>query len=67
MSLSETTAKLQISIDTIWVLITSFLVFFMQIGFAMLEADLSCQRGIVNVLLENSINVAVTLLSAGKN
>jgi ammonia channel protein AmtB len=39
----------------------------MQIGLAMLEADLICQRGIVNVLLENSTNVAVTILSAGKN
>jgi hypothetical protein len=39
----------------------------MQMGFAMLDADLICQRGIVNVLLENSINVAVTLLSEGKN
>lgn len=67
MSLSETTAKLQISIDTIWVLITSFLVFLMQIGLAMLEADLICQRGIVNVLLENSTKVAGTILSAGKN
>ncbi|WP_414576415.1 ammonium transporter [Anabaena sp. CCY 9402-a] len=61
-SLSETTIKLQISIDTIWVLITGFLVFFMQTGFAMLEAGFSQQKGVVNALLENFVDAAVTIL-----
>jgi Amt family ammonium transporter len=61
-SLSETTIKLQISIDTIWVLITGFLVFFMQAGFAMLEAGFSQQKGVVNALLENFVDAAVTIL-----
>lgn len=61
-SLSETTTKLQISIDSIWVLITRFLVFFMQTGFAMLEAGFNRQRDVVNALLENFINAAVTIL-----
>ncbi len=38
----------------------------MQIGFAMLEAGLSCPRGVVNALLENFINIAVTILVSGK-
>ncbi|QLE56141.1 ammonium transporter [Nostoc sp. TCL26-01] len=62
-SLSETTTKLQISIDTTWVLLTGFLVFFMQTGFAMLEAGLIRQRGVVNALLENFIDAAVTILA----
>lgn len=61
-SLAETTAKLQISIDTTWVLLTGFLVFFMQTGFSMLEAGLLRQRGVVNALLENFIDAAVTIL-----
>ncbi len=61
-SLSETTTKLQISINTVWVLITGFLVFFMQTGFAMLEAGLIRQRSVVNTLLENFIDAAVTIL-----
>jgi ammonium transporter, Amt family len=61
-SLSETTTKLQISIDTTWVLLTGFLVFFMQTGFAMLEAGLLRQRGVVNALLENFVDAAVTIL-----
>jgi len=61
-SLSKTTTNLQISIDTTWVLITGFLVFFMQTGFAMLEAGLIRQRGVVNALLENFIDAGVTIL-----
>jgi Amt family ammonium transporter len=61
-SLAETTTKLQISIDTTWVLLTGFLVFFMQTGFSMLEAGLLRQRGVVNALLENFIDAAVTIL-----
>ncbi|MFB8788940.1 MAG: ammonium transporter [Potamolinea sp.] len=61
-SLAKTTTNLQVSIDTTWVLITGFLVFFMQTGFAMLEAGLIRQRGVVNALLENFIDAAVTIL-----
>ena len=62
-SLSQTTTNLQLSINTIWVLLTGFLVFFMQTGFAMLEAGLMGQRGVVNALLENFIDAAVTILA----
>ncbi|MEA5620367.1 ammonium transporter [Cronbergia sp. UHCC 0137] len=61
-SLADTTTKLQISIDTTWVLLTGFLVFFMQTGFSMLEAGLLRQRGVVNALLENFVDAAVTIL-----
>jgi Amt family ammonium transporter len=61
-SLAKTTTNLQVSIDTTWVLLTGFLVFFMQTGFAMLEAGLIRQRGVVNALLENFIDAAVTIL-----
>jgi Amt family ammonium transporter len=39
-SLAKTTTNLQVSIDTTWVLLTGFLVFFMQADFALLEAGL---------------------------
>ncbi|AUT03320.1 ammonium transporter [Nostoc sp. CENA543] len=58
----EKIEALRFSIDTIWVLITGFLVFFMQAGFAMLEAGFSRQRGVVNALVENFIDAAVTIL-----
>src|SRR5581483_10736796 len=39
-------------INTIWVLVTAFLVFFMQAGFMALEAGFARSRETVNVLLE---------------
>ncbi len=38
--------------NTVWVLVTAFLVFFMQAGFMMLEAGFARTRETVNVLLE---------------
>lgn len=40
------------AINTTWVLVAAFLVFFMQAGFMMLEAGFARQRETVNVLLE---------------
>ncbi|WP_434684680.1 ammonium transporter [Pseudanabaena minima] len=62
-SLTKNTGTLKLSVDTGWVLITGFLVFFMQCGFAMLEAGLVRQTGVVNTLTENFIDAAVTLLA----
>jgi Amt family ammonium transporter len=38
--------------NTAWVLVTAFLVFFMQAGFMMLEAGFARTREVVNILLE---------------
>ncbi len=59
-SLEATTAGLQVSIDTTWVLVASFLVFFMQCGFAMLEAGFIRQTAVVNALVENFMDAALT-------
>ncbi len=40
------------AINTVWVLVTAFLVFFMQAGFMALEAGFARSRETVNVLLE---------------
>ncbi|MEE3715633.1 ammonium transporter [Tumidithrix elongata RA019] len=61
-SLTKTTTDMKVSIDTTWVLISGFLVFFMQCGFAMLEAGLVRQTGVVNTLIENFIDAATTIL-----
>ena len=62
-SVSKTTGELRLSIDTGWVLVTGFLVFFMQCGFAMLEAGLVRQTGVVNILAISFVDSAVTLLT----
>ena len=38
--------------NTAWVLVAAFLVFFMQAGFMMLEAGFARTREVVNILLE---------------
>ena len=53
---------LAVSIDSTWVLLTGFLVFFMQTGFALLEAGLIRQKGVVNALLENFIDAGLTAI-----
>ena len=41
------------SVDTIWVLITAGLVFFMQAGFAMVEAGFTRSKNTANILMKN--------------
>ncbi|QPC84613.1 ammonium transporter [Phototrophicus methaneseepsis] len=60
---AETVTALQVSLDTTWVLITAFLVFFMQCGFAMLEAGFIRHTGVVNALLENFMDAGLTGLA----
>jgi len=51
--------SLKIGIDTAWVLLTGFLVFFMQLGFAILETGMIRQTAAVNGLLENFLEAGV--------
>ncbi len=53
----------QSAVDTTWVLVTGFLVFFMQCGFAMLETGLIRQTSAVNALLENFIDASLTAVA----
>ena len=47
------------AINTMWVLITAFLVFFMQAGFMFLEAGFARTRETVNVLLEGVVDTCL--------
>lgn len=51
---------LKVSVDTVWLMLTGFLVFFMQAGFAMLEVGMVRQKGAVNALLENFMDAGLT-------
>ncbi|HEX2621629.1 MAG TPA: hypothetical protein VHL11_15835, partial [Phototrophicaceae bacterium] len=50
---------IKIAIDTSWVLLTGFLVFFMQLGFAILETGMIRQTSAVNALLENFLEAGI--------
>jgi Amt family ammonium transporter len=45
--------------NTLWVLVTAFLVFFMQAGFMMLEAGFARSRETVNILLEGIVDTCL--------
>lgn len=56
---AEDITSIKIGIDTVWVLLTGFLVFFMQLGFAILETGMIRQTAGVNALLENFLEAGV--------
>lgn len=48
-----------INLDTVWILITAFLVFFMQAGFAMVETGFTRAKNSVNILMKNLIDFCI--------
>jgi len=53
----------KVILDTMWVLITGMLVFFMNLGFAMVEAGFTRSKNTVNILSKNFIVFAVSSVS----
>jgi Amt family ammonium transporter len=51
---------LKVGIDTVWVLVTAMLVFFMNLGFACVESGFCRAKNAVNILSKNFIVFAVT-------
>ncbi|MGH2412656.1 MAG: ammonium transporter [Microcystaceae cyanobacterium] len=62
-TVSESVAKLQGTLNNIWVLIAAILVIFMNAGFAMLETGFCRQKNAVNVLSKNLIVFALATIS----
>lgn len=59
----EIRQEMQIVLDTIWVVFTACLVFFMNAGFAMLESGFCRQKNAVNVLSKNLIVFAISTVA----
>jgi Amt family ammonium transporter len=53
-------AEIVIAINTIWVLVAAFLVFFMQPGFAMLTAGLTRAKNVGNILMKNLMDFCMS-------
>lgn len=62
-SLQESIQGLKVGLDTMWVAIAAFLVFFMNAGFGMLETGFCRQKNAVNVLAKNLIVFALATLA----
>jgi ammonium transporter, Amt family len=56
-------AQAKVAMDTLWVVITACLVFFMNAGFATLEAGLCQAKNAVNILAKNFIVFAVASIA----
>lgn len=55
--------SLQVALDTLWVLIAGFLVFFMNAGFCMLETGFCRSKNAVNLLAKNLIVFGLSTLA----
>ena len=53
----------KVALDTMWVLVTAFLVFFMNAGFALVESGLCRAKNAVNILAKNFIVFAASSLA----
>ncbi len=62
-ALDDLKGSLQVGMDTVWVLFTAFLVFFMNLGFAMVESGLCRAKNTVNILAKNFIVFAIASAS----
>jgi Amt family ammonium transporter len=60
---STNTADLKVALDTTWVLLTSFLIFFMNAGFCMLETGFCRSKNAVNLLAKNLIVFGLSTLA----
>jgi len=57
---AETTAAdVQTNADFVWTLVAAFLVFFMQAGFAMVEAGFTRAKNTVNILMKNLMDMSM--------
>jgi len=51
--------ELQVNINIVWTCVAAFLVFFMQAGFAMVEAGFTRAKNAVNILMKNLMDFSI--------
>jgi Amt family ammonium transporter len=61
--IAESIKDYKIAMDTVWTLITGMLVFFMNLGFGMLESGLCRSKNTVNILAKNVIVFSISSLA----
>jgi ammonium transporter, Amt family len=58
-------AASQVVLDNLWVFIAGVLVFFMQAGFALVEAGLTRAKNVSNIMMKNLMDMAAGVLAFG--
>jgi ammonium transporter, Amt family len=61
--MADAIANQKIAMDTVWVMITAFLVFFMNLGFALVESGFCRAKNAVNILFKNFVVFAVSSMA----
>ena len=60
---AEATIGLDISLNNLWLLLATFLVMFMQPGFALVEAGFTRQKNTANILMKNLMDFSIGALT----
>lgn len=63
MDVASSLETLLVGLDTVWVLLAAFLVFFMNLGFAMVESGLCRSKNTVNILAKNFVVFALATVA----
>ena len=61
--IADAVAGQKVALDTLWVMITAFLVFFMNLGFALVESGFCRAKNTVNILFKNFVVFAVSSIA----
>ncbi len=59
----EAPSETQVALDTVWTLVAAFLVFLMQGGFAMVEAGMTRQKNVANIVMKNLMDFSISSLA----
>ncbi|MFZ7101833.1 MAG: ammonium transporter [Peptococcaceae bacterium] len=60
---AESLAEVTIAIDTMWVMLAGFLVFFMHAGFSLVEIGFTRSKNTVNILMKNMLTIAIGVIA----
>jgi Amt family ammonium transporter len=61
--IADAIANQKVALDTIWVMLAAFLVFFMNLGFALVESGFCRAKNAVNILFKNFVVFAVSSIA----
>lgn len=61
--IADAVASQKVALDTIWVMVAAFLVFFMNLGFALVESGFCRAKNTVNILFKNFVVFAVSSIA----
>jgi len=61
--MADAIASQKVAMDTIWVMLTAFLVFFMNLGFALVESGFCRAKNTVNILFKNFVVFAASSIA----